>query len=135
MNGVFRTRAGLLKTHEQEIHGCSRSPGRQGKDPAPIAAGWLAAAADNPYEDLLRGHIEDHQRLFRRVSFDLGSSPNEARKMPTDQRVRQFGALDPGLVALHAQYGRYLLIASSRRSTQPPNLQGIWNDEVRRSVE
>ena len=55
--------------------------------------------------------------------------------MPTDQRVRQFGALDPGLVALHAQYGRYLLIASSRPGTQPLNLQGIWNDEVRDSVE
>ena len=50
--------------------------------------------------------------------------------MPTDQRVRQFGARDPGLVALHAQYGRYLLIASSRPGNQPPNLQGIWNDEL-----
>jgi alpha-L-fucosidase 2 len=51
--------------------------------------------------------------------------------MPKDQRVRQLGALDPGLVALHAQYGRCLLIASSRPGTQPPNLQGIWNHEVR----
>ena len=51
--------------------------------------------------------------------------------MPTDQRVRTFGANDPGLVALHFHYGRYLLIASSRPGGQPPNLQGLWNDEVR----
>ena len=121
----------LLLSAATSFNGFDRSPGRQGKDPAPIAAGSLAAAADKPYEDLLRAHIEDHQRLFRRVSLDLGPSPDERVKLPTDQRVRRFGARDPGLVALHAQYGRYLLIASSRRGTQPPNLQGIWNDEVR----
>jgi alpha-L-fucosidase 2 len=51
--------------------------------------------------------------------------------LPTDQRVRKYGADDPGLVVLHFQYGRYLLIASSRPGSPPPNLQGIWNDEVR----
>ncbi len=121
----------LLLSAATSFNGFDRSPGRQGKDPASLAARSLAAAAGKPYEELWRAHIADHQRLFRRVSLDLGSAPEEARKLPTDQRVRQFGALDPALVALHAQYGRYLLIASSRRGTQPPNLQGIWNDEVR----
>jgi alpha-L-fucosidase 2 len=51
--------------------------------------------------------------------------------LPTPERVKTLGARDPGLVALHFQYGRYLLIASSRPGGQPPNLQGIWNDEVR----
>ena len=121
----------LLLSAATSFNGFDRSPGRDGKDPGPIAAGRLAGAAGKSYEDLLQHHIADHQRLFRRVSLDLGPSPEEARKLPTDQRVRKFGADDPGLVALHFQYGRYLLIASSRPGTQPPNLQGIWNDEVR----
>ena len=51
--------------------------------------------------------------------------------MPTDQRISEFGAQDPGLVELLFQYGRYLMIASSREGTQPANLQGIWNKETR----
>ena len=121
----------LLLSAATSFNGYNRSPGRQGNDPAPIAAGRLVGAARKPFDELLRAHVADHQRLFRRVSLDLGPTPVEARKLPTDQRVRQFGARDPGLVALHAQYGRYLLIASSRPGTQPPNLQGIWNDELR----
>jgi alpha-L-fucosidase 2 len=83
------------------------------------------------YDELLRRHIDDHRSLFRRVDLRLGESPEGARLVPTDERVRKFGADDPGLVVLHFQYGRYLLIASSRPGTQPPNLQGIWNDELR----
>ncbi len=121
----------LLLSAATSFNGYDRSPGRQGKDAVAIASGYVDAAASKAFDELLHTHVEDHQRLFRRVSLDLGPSPEEARKSPTDQRVRRFGARDPGLVALHAQYGRYLLIASSRPGTQPPNLQGIWNDELR----
>jgi alpha-L-fucosidase 2 len=121
----------LLLSAATSFHGFDRSPGRAGKDPAVIAAGRLAAASDKPYNDLLHDHVNDHQRLFRRVELDLGRPPEGARELPTDQRVRKFGADDPELVMVHFQYGRYLLIASSRPGTQPPNLQGIWNDEVR----
>ena len=65
--------------------------------------------------------------LFRRVSLDLGSTP--AAALPTDERIARFDKEgDPALVALLFQYGRYLLIASSRPGGQPANLQGIWNE-------
>ncbi|MFO0893108.1 MAG: glycoside hydrolase family 95 protein, partial [Isosphaeraceae bacterium] len=121
----------LLLSAATSFNGFDRSPGREGKDPGPIASGHLASAAGKRYDALLREHVQDHQKLFRRVSLDLGTSPDEARGLPTDDRVRKYGADDPGLVELHSQYGRYLLIAGSRPGGPPPNLQGIWNDEVR----
>ncbi|MGX1831827.1 glycoside hydrolase family 95 protein [Paenibacillus taichungensis] len=75
-------------------------------------------------------HVKDHASLFSRVSIDLGESANEA--LPTDERLQayQAGANDPGLEALYFQYGRYLLMGSSREGSQPANLQGIWNHQV-----
>jgi alpha-L-fucosidase 2 len=98
-------------------------------DPAKRAAAFLDAAQAVPYERLRARHVADHQRLFRRASLDLGHS--EAGLLPTDERVARFVAGDdPHLVALLFQFGRYLLIASSRPGTQPANLQGIWNPEM-----
>ncbi|MFE1465592.1 glycoside hydrolase N-terminal domain-containing protein [Streptomyces nigra] len=89
----------------------------------------LNAAADTPYGQLRARHVRDHRALFRRVALDLGVT--EAATAPTDQRVASFAQSDdPHLVALHYQFGRYLLIASSRPGTQPANLQGIWNDQL-----
>ena len=121
----------LLLASATSFNGFDRSPGRDGVDPAPVAAAQLSRAAEKSYEMLLRDHVQDHQRLFRLVALELGASPQAARELPTDQRVRAFGADDPGLVALHFQYGRYLLIASSRPGGVPPNLQGLWNEELR----
>jgi alpha-L-fucosidase 2 len=80
---------------------------------------------------LLAGHLADHRRLFRRVSLNLGG--RSAAAAPTDERLAAFKKKpeDPNLIALYFQYGRYLLIASSRPGTQPANLQGIWNELVR----
>ncbi len=73
--------------------------------------------------------MRDHRALFRRVTLDLGATA--AADAPTDERVAAFAqGDDPQLVALHYQFGRYLLIASSRPGTQPANLQGIWNDQL-----
>ncbi|MCB0801437.1 MAG: glycoside hydrolase family 95 protein, partial [Bacteroidales bacterium] len=90
----------------------------------------LAAAAIRSFDELKNNHIAEHQRLFRRVSFDLGTSA--AAKKPTDQRLRDFakGSDDPSLVPLYYQFGRYLLISSTRPGTQPANLQGIWNEST-----
>ncbi|MBW8705716.1 hypothetical protein MBT84_39520 [Streptomyces sp. MBT84] len=89
----------------------------------------LNAAADTPYGQLRSRHVRDHRALFRRVTLDLGAT--EAADAPTDERVAAFAqGDDPQLVALHYQFGRYLLIASSRPGTQPANLQGIWNDQL-----
>lgn len=74
-------------------------------------------------------HVREHQRLFRRVSIDLGSS--EAIADTTDRRIHLSQTRDdPALAALYFQYARYLLISCSRPGTQAANLQGIWNDKV-----
>jgi len=88
----------------------------------------LQNASRIPFETLRSRHIEDHQRLFRRVSLDLG---RQDLSRPTDRRLAEFPrSADPALLALYFQYGRYLLIGSSRPGTQPANLQGIWNRQV-----
>lgn len=96
-------------------------------DPLALTAASLKKAGKLDYTALLRAHLADHQRLFRRVAIDLGSS--EAAMLPTDERVQAFAkGNDPALAALYHQFGRYLLICSSRPGSQPANLQGIWND-------
>jgi len=88
----------------------------------------LRAPTSRQFHELRQRHIADHQKLFERVSLDLG---NQNLSLPTDRRLKQFAASpDPSLLALYFQYGRYLLISSSRPDTQPANLQGIWNYEV-----
>ncbi len=98
-------------------------------DPQQRIEAILAGLGGLSYDTLKHQHIQAHQALFRRVSIDLGSSSNA--DLPTDERIRKFdGANDAALAALCLQYGRYLLICSSRPGTQPANLQGIWNNKM-----
>jgi alpha-L-fucosidase 2 len=100
-----------------------------GGDPAATNIATLDRAARRSFADMRSEHIAEHQRLFHRVSIDLGK-PSSA-KLPTDIRIRHFADNnDPALAALYYQYGRYLLISRSRPGTQPANLQGIWNDST-----
>ncbi|HEY3320986.1 MAG TPA: glycoside hydrolase family 95 protein [Planctomycetota bacterium] len=95
-------------------------------DPEARVSGVLKKIRRKTYAQIREAHTRDHQKLFRRVSVDLGSTRQSF--LPTDERRKRFtGADDPNLAALCLQYGRYLLIASSRPGTQPANLQGIWN--------
>lgn len=91
----------------------------------------LAKAAQKTWQQLLENHTAEHRAMFDRVAIDLGRP--EAAQLPTDERlaaVKQ-GGDDPALVGLYFQYGRYLLMSSSRRPGQlPANLQGIWNDRM-----
>jgi alpha-L-fucosidase 2 len=99
-------------------------------DPAARCEASMKSAAARPFDQLLDAHQEDHRRLFRRVGIDLGRTP--AADRPTDQRLLWVAREpDPGLTALFFQFGRYLLIASSRPGGQPANLQGLWNDKLR----
>jgi alpha-L-fucosidase 2 len=98
-------------------------------DPAARVAAALAGAAGRPFETLLEAHVREHRRLFRRVEIKLPSGP--ASDLPTAERIKAFdGTNDPALAGLVLQFGRYLLISSSRPGTQPANLQGIWNDKM-----
>jgi alpha-L-fucosidase 2 len=90
----------------------------------------LEQAARKPLQKLRTDHLAEHRRLFRNVSLDLGTTPAATR--PTNERVANAPhADDPQLAALYFQYGRYLLISSSRRGTQPANLQGLWNESIK----
>jgi alpha-L-fucosidase 2 len=114
-------------------------------DPAKRCEDHLAKIADKAYDAKKSAHVADHQKLFRRVTLDLGETA-EAKK-PTDVRLKAVRAakgevakskplpsspvgldLDPSFAALYFQYGRYMLIASSRPGTMPANLQGVWNE-------
>ncbi len=96
-------------------------------NPANRNAGILFALGGQSFDKLRAAHIADYQKLFRRVSLDLGTTP--AAQLPTDERIRAFAkAGDPALVAMLFQYGRYLMIGSSRPGGQPANLQGLWNE-------
>jgi alpha-L-fucosidase 2 len=98
-------------------------------DPEAIVKGQIAAAAKKKFDKLLAAHTQEHQRLFRRVSLELGST--DAMKLPTDERIKNFrNGNDPQFTTLYFQYGRYLLISSSRPGGQPANLQGLWNQSM-----
>ncbi|WP_437919090.1 glycosyl hydrolase family 95 catalytic domain-containing protein [Sphingobacterium sp. LRF_L2] len=78
------------------------------------------------FDRLFTRHQKDYQRLYSQFAIQMGDQENDV--LPTDERLQRFTSLaDPGLIALYVQYGRYLQIASSRKGTQPSNLQGIWN--------
>ena len=100
------------------------------KDPAAVCEKRLSAAAKKDYGALVAGHVDDHRALFRRVHLDLGGP--DGTKTPTDQRLEKVkaGGTDAQLVALLFQYGRYLLIGSSRPGCLPANLQGLWNEHI-----
>jgi alpha-L-fucosidase 2 len=121
----------LLIAAATSYNGPDRSPVTQGRDPEPLAKGAVDAAEARSYEALLRRHESDYQALFGRVHMDLGHDP-EAEALPTDARLARFneGKADPGLPALLFQFGRYLLISSSRPGGLPANLQGLWNDST-----
>ncbi|NQT86007.1 glycoside hydrolase family 95 protein, partial [bacterium] len=101
-----------------------------GDDPVEACRRELNAASQKTYDQLKADHVADHAALFGRVSLDL-PTPDDAALLPTPERLElvKDGADDPGLVALTFQFGRYLLIASSRPGTLPANLQGIWNKD------
>ena len=85
-----------------------------------------------PYQELLQRHTDDHQQLFNRLQLSLGTENLQKEALPTNERLKSFeqDPTDNGLTELYYQYGRYLLIASSRPGGLPANLQGIWNRHV-----
>jgi alpha-L-fucosidase 2 len=113
-------------------------------DPTQRCIEQLAKISQRKFAAVFADHISDHQKLFRRVSLDLdrpelfrsvSQNPDHtAAALPTYERLKLLKtkglASDPGLAALHFQFGRYLLIASSRPGSQPANLQGVWNEEL-----
>jgi alpha-L-fucosidase 2 len=100
-------------------------------DTRKTAEAILAKVEKKTWADILSDHLQEHRSIFDRVSIDLGKS--EQDKLPTDARLKSIkdGTDDPGLMAQYFQFGRYLLMASSRRPGRlPANLQGIWSHKM-----
>ena len=106
-------------------------PAYRGEDPHAAVTGTVDAAADQTYAKLRDTHVRDHGALFGRVVLDIGQ---DLPDLPTDQLLTRYtggaSAADRALEALFFQYGRYLLIASSRAGSLPANLQGVWNNST-----
>jgi len=118
----------LLVSAATSYNGFDKSPSREGADPSERARQALEQACTKSYPELREAHVRDYQALFHRVHLRLGPA-RQSNDVPTDERLQR-PEDDPNLAALYFQFGRYLLISSSRPGTQPANLQGIWNPDV-----
>ncbi len=105
-------------------------PEFKGRDFAGITRENLQKASKKTYEALLKAHLDEYQNYFNRVSLDI--TPAKLEEVPTDERLKQFKETksDPRLAELLFQFGRYLMISSSRPGTLPANLQGIWANKI-----
>ncbi|MDQ0875257.1 alpha-L-fucosidase 2 [Paenibacillus sp. V4I3] len=121
----------LLLAAATSYNGFEKDPVVLGKDPSDLCVAWLTNAVRLGYDRLKEQHMSEYAALFDRVSIDIGDGGEDKNILPTDVRIQAVknGNDDPGLAALFFQFGRYLLISSSRPGTQPANLQGIWNDK------
>ncbi|GGN07098.1 hypothetical protein GCM10010967_48180 [Dyadobacter beijingensis] len=124
------------------FNGFDKCPDKEGKDEKALAQGFLGRALSKSYPTLKTRHLQDFHQYFNRVSLQLTDTTgvsNVNAKLPSDERLiaHSKGSYDPGLEKLYFQYGRYLLISSSRPALPgvpggpPANLQGIWNKELR----
>ena len=125
------TEAVVLVSIATSFNGFDKNPAKEGLDSEAIAASQLKSALEKDYLELKRAHIDDFLSFFGRVDLDLGESG--APERPTDERLKRYaeGQEDKNLEILYFQFGRYLLISSSRTPGVPANLQGIWNPYIR----
>lgn len=125
------TEVTLLLTAATSFNGYDKCPDSEGLDEKALVDGYLKKAAALSYDNLLKRHEQDYHSFFKRVSLQLDGADQSA--LPTDERLRRYaaGGKDATLESLYFQFGRYLLISSSRAKAAPANLQGIWNKELR----
>lgn len=117
------------------FNGFDKCPDKDGKDEKAIASDIIGNVIKKPYASLLKAHLDDYQKYFNRVRFLIKDTTgvNRNSSLPSNERLRAYskGAYDPAIETLYFQFGRYLLISSSRPGGPPANLQGIWNKELR----
>lgn len=121
----------LYVSDATSYNGFDKSPGLQGKDPHIESTIDIENAYKKTFEELKYAHLTDYRKLFNRVSFSLDID-KELVRLPIEKRLMRFseGNTDNQLQALYYQFGRYLLISSSRNQKMPTNLQGLWNNEL-----
>lgn len=120
----------LLISAATSFNGFNKCPDKDGRDENQIVREHLENSRDRSFDEMMKSHIDDYSSYFNRVSLSLGTSSGN---LPTDERLKRYaeGGNDNALEALYFQYGRYLLISSSRPGGVPANLQGIWNHHLR----
>ncbi len=113
------------------FNGFDKNPVTEGNSAEFLANEQLEKAFPKSFDELKKAHLDDFQKYFSRVSLNLGKT--SAPDLPTDERLRRYaeGKEDKNLEVLYFQFGRYLLISSSRTPGVPANLQGIWNPHLR----
>ena len=119
--------------NETSFNGFDKDPVKEGKPYKALADANLANARKAGFARLQARHEADYKGYFDRVSIDLGATPDSVRVLPTDIQLKRYtdlGEANPELEALYYQYGRYLLISSSRTEGVPANLQGLWNESM-----
>ncbi|RYY73670.1 MAG: glycoside hydrolase family 95 protein [Gammaproteobacteria bacterium] len=123
----------LLLSAATSFNGFDKCPQSEGKNEQKIVQDYLKRSSGKNYESLLAAHLADFHKYFDRVSLKLNPDEVGKHNLTIDQRLSNYtqGAADSDLEALYFQFGRYLLISSSRTPQAPGNLQGIWNKEVR----
>ncbi|QDA61686.1 glycoside hydrolase family 95 protein [Hymenobacter jejuensis] len=121
----------ILVSGATSFNGFDKCPDKDGKDENLLTTRYLSAASQKNFRQLREAHIKDYQQYFDRVELSLNNAtpPN----LPVDERLQRYknGQDDPALEMLYYQFGRYLLISSSRPGGVPANLQGIWNQQIR----
>lgn len=111
------------------FNGFDKDPYKEGKDEKMLCQNYAGKVQEKSFSKLLHSHVNDYSALFGRVSIDLGYE--EQASLPINERIRNYTKQeDLSLAGLYFQFGRYLLISSSRPGSQPANLQGIWNDAL-----
>lgn len=125
------TEAVLFISIATSFNGFDKDPATQGLPHQAVAERQMAESYPKTFDELKAAHVADYRQYFSRVHLDLGSTT--AGDLPTDERLKRYaeGKEDKNLEILYFQYGRYLLISSSRTAGVPANLQGIWNPYIR----
>ncbi|MBK8503445.1 MAG: glycoside hydrolase N-terminal domain-containing protein [Saprospiraceae bacterium] len=125
------TQATIFISTATSFNGFDKNPATQGLDNNANAKKQFQLAESKPYQKLKLDHVHDYQTLYNRVKFNLGQS--KAPNLTTTERLKRYatGAEDKNLEVLYFQFGRYLLISSSRTDGVPANLQGLWNPYMR----
>lgn len=124
------TEATIYVSIATSFNGFDKNPATNGVNNVAISTTQLNQAQQKGWTDIKKRHVADYQKFFKRVELKIANK--ELADIPTDQRLKRYaeGAVDPYLETLYFQYGRYLLISSSRTNGVPANLQGLWNPYI-----
>ncbi len=124
------TEATIYVSMATSFNGYDKDPATKGLNNITLAETQMNHAKQTGWTEIKKQHIKDYQNYFKRVELKL--SDKDLVNLPTDERLKRYakGELDPYLETLYFQYGRYLLIASSRTPGVPANLQGLWNPYI-----